>query len=272
MIDPNVLEVPAIPDRAVTVLVVAGTTYSDAVSKFISDARMQHAAIRPFADVYEEYTGKVAIAHVADVWNVPMALQAKPGYLLIKRLADIVGTLLVAPPAILLMAAAAVAVKLNSPGTVFVQQRRVGEGGRVFTIHKIRTMTGRDDGTTDQTTDEDSERITRVGSILRKLHIDEIPQLWNVIKGDLSIVGPRPEQVALVQGYEAEIPFYSERHIVRSGMTGWAQVHHGYAQGVEETIEKLGYDLFYIKHMSAWLDLRILGRSVWAVLTGFGAK
>ena len=92
------------------------------------------------------------------------------------------------------------------------------------------------------------------------------------MKGDLSLVGPRPEQVPLAREYARQIPFYPERHLVRPGLTGWAQVHHGYASGVEETIEKLGYDLFSIKHMSIWLDLRVVGRSVWTVVSGFGAK
>ncbi len=118
----------------------------------------------------------------------------------------------------------------------------------------------------------DDPRITPVGRLLRRLRLDEVPQLWNVIRGDLSLVGPRPEQQKFVAEFADQIPFYLDRHLVRPGITGWAQVNLGYAETVEETIEKLKYDLFYIKHMSVWMDLRILLRSVATVLTGSGSR
>jgi len=115
-------------------------------------------------------------------------------------------------------------------------------------------------------------RITRVGRTLRKLRLDELPQLWNVLRGDLSLVGPRPEQEKFVAQFGEEIPFYADRHLVRPGITGWAQVNSGYAETVDETIEKLKYDLFYVKHMSVWMDLRILLRSVATIVTGSGSR
>ena len=111
-----------------------------------------------------------------------------------------------------------------------------------------------------------------MGRLLRRLRIDEIPQLLNVLKGDLSLVGPRPERPVFTEQFERSIPFYSYRHLVRPGVTGWAQVNFGYADSERETVEKLTYDLYYVKHMSPWLDLSILGRSMWTVLSGFGAK
>lgn len=111
-----------------------------------------------------------------------------------------------------------------------------------------------------------------LGEALRKLRLDELPQLWNVLRGEMALVGPRPEQKVLAEKYAEEIPSYMLRHVVRPGLTGWAQVHHGYAEGLEGTIEKLSYDLYYVKHCSFWLDLRILVRTLWVILTGFGAK
>jgi lipopolysaccharide/colanic/teichoic acid biosynthesis glycosyltransferase len=114
--------------------------------------------------------------------------------------------------------------------------------------------------------------MTRVGRLLRRFRIDEIPQLWNVLKGDLSLVGPRPERPVFTRRFELTIPFYRYRHLVRPGLTGWAQVNFGYADDEAQTVEKLTYDLYYIKHMSPWLDLQIMGKSLWTVLSGFGAK
>ena len=116
------------------------------------------------------------------------------------------------------------------------------------------------------------DRLTRVGRVLRRFRIDEIPQLLNVLKGDLSLVGPRPERPEFTEIFEQSIPFYAYRTIVRPGVTGWAQVNYGYADDEADTIEKLTYDLYYVKHMSPWLDIQILGRSVWTILSGFGAQ
>ena len=116
------------------------------------------------------------------------------------------------------------------------------------------------------------DRLTRVGRWLRRFRIDELPQLWNVLKGDLSLVGPRPERPEFTDQFERSIPFYAYRHLIRPGVTGWAQVWYGYADDQADTIDKLTYDLFYLKHMSPWLDLQILGRSIWTMLSGFGAR
>jgi lipopolysaccharide/colanic/teichoic acid biosynthesis glycosyltransferase len=116
------------------------------------------------------------------------------------------------------------------------------------------------------------DRLTRAGRWLRLSRLDELPQLWNVLKGDVSLVGPRPERPEFTDYYERSIPFYAYRHLIRPGVTGWAQVNYGYADDDADTIEKLTYDLYYLKHMSPWLDLQILGRSIWTMLSGFGAR
>jgi lipopolysaccharide/colanic/teichoic acid biosynthesis glycosyltransferase len=121
-------------------------------------------------------------------------------------------------------------------------------------------------------TSVDDPRLTRVGRFLRKTRLDEIPQLWNVLRGDLSLVGPRPERPLFVAQFERTIPFYSSRALIRPGVTGWAQVNYGYADDEAETVEKLTYDLYYVKNSSVWLDLHILSKSVWTVFTGSGAR
>jgi lipopolysaccharide/colanic/teichoic acid biosynthesis glycosyltransferase len=115
-------------------------------------------------------------------------------------------------------------------------------------------------------------RLTGAGRWLRRSRLDELPQLWNVLKGDLSLVGPRPERPEFTDVYERSIPFYAYRHLIRPGVTGWAQVNYGYADDDADAIDKLTYDLYYLKHMSPWLDLQILGRSIWTMLSGFGAR
>lgn len=145
-----------------------------------------------------------------------------------------------------------------------------GPRGRPFKAYKFRTMRGAPrEGVY---AGAEADRITPLGKLLRKLRLDELPQLWNVLRGEMALVGPRPEQKVLAEKYAEEIPSYMLRHVVRPGLTGWAQVHHGYAEGLEGTIEKLSYDLYYVKHCSFWLDLRILVRTLWVILTGFGAK
>src|SRR5690606_1724012 len=163
-------------------------------------------------------------------------------------------------------------VKFSSPGPVLFWQERIGERGRVFRIVKFRSMRVDAERNGAQFAASDDERITPVGRVLRRYRLDELPQLWNVLKGDMSIVGPRPEQVEFARRFEERIPFYHWRHRVKPGITGWAQVQQGYAVGIEDTIQKLEYDLYYVKHLSLWLDLSILLRTVRIIVTGFGAR
>jgi lipopolysaccharide/colanic/teichoic acid biosynthesis glycosyltransferase len=148
----------------------------------------------------------------------------------------------------------------------------VGREGRTFVLTKFRTMVANAEETGPAFAALDDPRITRVGRFLRKSRLDEFPQLFTVLRGELSLIGPRPERPVFVAEYAREIPFYEQRLLVRPGVTGWAQVNYGYADDQAETVEKLTYDLFYIKHSSFWLDTQIIGKSVWTVLTGFGAR
>jgi lipopolysaccharide/colanic/teichoic acid biosynthesis glycosyltransferase len=163
-------------------------------------------------------------------------------------------------------------VKLSDPGFAVFKQPRVGLNGAVFTMYKFRTMYLNAEDAGPQFASEDDPRFIRGGSFLRRSRLDEIPQLWNVLRGDMTLVGPRAEQVSFVERFRRVIPFYDHRHMVRPGITGWAQVNYGYADDQADTVEKLTYDLYYIKHMSPILDLRIFWKSVWTVLTGAGAR
>lgn len=180
--------------------------------------------------------------------------------------------LLIALPLIPLIAAA---IKLSSAGAVFYKQERVGRDGRLFECYKFRTMHADAEAETGPTFAADADpRVTRVGRFLRTSRLDELPQLWNVLKGDMSLVGPRPERPNFVDRFNREIPWYDLRHTVPPGATGWAQVRYGYGYGnsIEDAKEKLGYDLFYIRNMSVGLDLLILFETVKIILLGRGAK
>jgi lipopolysaccharide/colanic/teichoic acid biosynthesis glycosyltransferase len=193
-----------------------------------------------------------------------------PTMLRLKRVYDMTAAIIGGFLSLPLIALAAVLIKLADPRSpVLYSQPRVGRLGQVFTIHKLRTMRPdpeRDAGAV--WSSDDDPRITLVGRLLRKFRIDELPQLWNVLVGDMSLVGPRPEQPGIVAQLDRQIPFYSEREYALPGLTGWAQIHCPYGNTVEAARRKLEYDLFYIKNMSPSLDLQIMLRTVRTVLFG----
>ena len=166
----------------------------------------------------------------------------------------------------------AVAILLNSKGPVFYKQERVGEDGKIFRLVKFRSM--RDDAEEDGPAwaGVNDERVTRVGRVIRKLRFDEIPQMINVLKGDMSFVGPRPERLFFVSQLKEEIPYYSQRHAVKPGITGWAQIRYPYGASKEDALEKLKYDLYYVKHMSLLFDLTIILETAKIVFWGRGAR
>jgi lipopolysaccharide/colanic/teichoic acid biosynthesis glycosyltransferase len=185
------------------------------------------------------------------------------GTRLVKRAFDLAFAsvfLVVLSPILLL---AAIAIRLTSPGSAIYRQNRVGKDEKVFALFKLRTMIqdAEPDGVPVWAT-EDDPRITRVGKVLRMTFVDEFPQLWNVLKGDMSIVGPRPERPELVRDLEVQIPLYRLRHTVRPGMAGWALIHQGYGRSVEDTMTKLQYDLYYILNQSFRFDLQIIVRTM----------
>jgi sugar transferase (PEP-CTERM system associated) len=225
------------------------------------------------ASVYEEYTGKIAVENLRPSWLI-FSDGFRKGRMLAacKRTADVVGAavgLLVAAPVFCLVA---LAVRLSSRGPAFYSQRRVGKDGKVFTIHKFRSM--RQDAEAQSGavwSTENDPRVTPVGRILRRTRLDEIPQLWNVLVGDMSFVGPRPERPEFVADLTTKIPFYGQRHVVRPGVTGWAQVRHNYGSSVEDALQKLQFDLFYIKNLSIAFDLFICFETLKTVLVRRGS-
>lgn len=165
------------------------------------------------------------------------------------------------------------AIKLDSPGPVIFKQKRVGENEKIFVLYKFRTMRNdAEKGSGAVWAKKNDPRVTRIGKFLRKTRLDELPQLFNVLKGDMSFVGPRPERPEFVEKLKEIIPYYSERHFVKPGVTGWAQVRYPYGASVEDAVEKLRYDLFYIKNLSMFLDLYIVFETFKVVLFGRGSR
>jgi len=265
-------ESPGIPVSAgVTLAVDLRAVLSQSMAQYVSSASMSGTRIRTFTDVYEEHTGRLPMIHLAEGWELSEPVR-RASYASVKRVLDVtfVGLSIVAWLPLALVVA--LVVRLDSKGPILYRQARVGRDEKPFTLTKFRTMVNDAESAGPQFTLHDDPRITRTGRFLRKSRLDELPQLWSVLRGDLSLIGPRPERPVFVEKFSHEIPFYESRHLIRPGVTGWAQVNYGYADDQAETMEKLTYDLFYIKHSSFWLDLHIVGKSIWTVLTGFGAR
>jgi sugar transferase (PEP-CTERM system associated) len=236
--------------------------------------RMAGVAFAQLPSVYEEYTGKIAVDNLRPSW-----LLFSDGFAPITafggatRLLDLAGAGLLLLLSLPFLALAAIAVKLTSRGPVLYTQRRVGMNGRVFNIHKLRSMRQDAEAGTGAVwaTPGRDPRVTPVGRFLRRSRLDELPQLWNVLHGDMSLVGPRPERPEFVEGLTEQIPFYGQRHVVPPGLTGWAQVRYAYGASVEDSMEKLQYDLFYIKNRSIGLYLFIIFETLKTVVTRSGS-
>lgn len=229
-----------------------------------------------FIDVdvfYEELFDRIPLAKVNDWWFIEnIIVENSKIYDTLKRFMDIIMSLLVGIITLPLYPFVAFLIWLEDRGQIFIKQERVGQYGAIFSIYKFRTMTGNDSG--NYAGGKSALRPTKTGSFLRKTRIDELPQLWSVFRGDLSLVGPRPEFLNLVREYEAQIPFYGVRHLIKPGLSGWAQIYHEghphHAVAVEDTKEKLSYDLFYLKHRSFWLDIKIAFRTLQIILSCVG--
>jgi sugar transferase (PEP-CTERM system associated) len=239
------------------------------------DVRLQSGvAFEHLASIYEEYTGKIAVENLRPSWFIFSTGFRKTRVLLAaKRAVDvtlsIVGLILAAP----LMALIAGAIALSSRGPVLYRQTRVGAGGTTFDVIKFRTMrVDAEQASGPVWSRPNDTRVIPIGRLLRRMRLDEIPQLWNVLKGQMSFVGPRPERPAFVEQLTASIPFYSQRHVVKPGLTGWAQVRYTYGASVEDAIEKLQYDLYYVKHLSIALDVVIVLETIKTVLLRRGAR
>ncbi len=272
VLEPDADSPDELPERGVTVAIDLRAVLSDSMARYLSSADVAGYTIRPFSSIYEDHTGRVPLVHLTEGWEISAPLLEVAHWLPGKRIVDTLLTVITAPIWIPLGLIVAGYVKVADHGQVIFKQKRVGHNGEIFTIYKFRTMGLDAERGGARFAIEGDPRLIRGAGFLRKSRLDEIPQLWNVLKGDMSLVGPRAEQVPFVSEFRRQIPFYDHRHMVRPGITGWAQVNYGYADDQVETIEKLTYDLYYIKHMSPVMDLRILWKSIWTVLTGAGAR
>jgi exopolysaccharide biosynthesis polyprenyl glycosylphosphotransferase len=220
-------------------------------------------------DLYEDVTDRVPLGLIDETWFLKHAsIEPNFVYDTLKRVMDVVISL---PLGILTLAFYPfvwLAIKIEDKGPLFIYQSRVGQNDKLVNIAKFRSMTVSDEG---KWVEKNDVRVTKVGKFIRKSRIDEVPQLWNILWGDISLIGPRPELPPLVNLYKKEIPHYNVRHLIKPGISGWAQIHHEKPpHSIEETFEKLSYDLYYIKHRSFWLDLRIALQTVKTLLSRVG--
>ncbi len=256
----------AIDERDIEVLVITNEFPRERVDeRLYREVITRPVQVMPLHEFHERRFGAVPLAEIDYAWFTQLAgRHGHPVRIFAKRTFDLAVTV---PLAILfapLMAVLAVIVRRDG-GPALYRQERIGRGGRRFQILKLRTMTHQPDSAATWTTVDD-QRITPIGQMLRRAHLDEVPQLWNVIRGDMSLVGPRPEQGTYVAQLQELIPFYGQRHIVKPGLTGWAQVRAGYAGSLEGTAVKLCNDLYYVKHHSLSLDLAIMLETVRTLL------
>ncbi|GAA4042832.1 sugar transferase [Sphingomonas rosea] len=242
--------------------------------RFLADAALAGLIVYQVKPLAESLTGRVEVDHLSE--NSFGSLVPARGYFYFKTVIDFVAAAIALPVLLPILLVAAAAIKFDDGGPVFFRQRRIGHRGRAFPVLKFRTMrvdagSGSDARKLAMTGDFDP-RITKVGAFLRKSRIDELPQIWNILVGQMSWIGPRPEAEVLSHWYVGDIPFYRYRHVVKPGITGWAQTNQGHVTSVDAINRKLQYDFYYIKYFSPFLDLLIVFKTLRTMLTGFGAR
>jgi lipopolysaccharide/colanic/teichoic acid biosynthesis glycosyltransferase len=247
---------------------------------FLAECALAGISVLHYKQLRQSLTGQVQMERLSE--NAFGSLVPNASYVFAKAVIDFLIALALLPIVLPLLLAIALAVTLDSPGPIFFRQTRIGYRGRPFRVWKFRTMrccvTAADPPVAAElqrrsaiTTVHDA-RITRVGRALRRSRMDEIPQILNVLRGEMSWIGPRPEAVVLSQWYETEIPFYRYRHVVRPGISGWAQVNQGHVAEIDDVLTKLSYDFFYISRFTFWIDMLIVVRTIKTLLTGFGSR
>ena len=246
----------------------------DEWESFLADAALSGLLVYQVKQLSESLTGRVELGHLSE--NSFGSLLPARGYFHLKTVADILAALIALPVLLPVMGAAAIAIAVEGGGPILFRQTRIGHAGRPFRVIKFRTMNfsapaGDDDRSAAMTLAKDP-RITRVGAFLRRTRIDELPQIFNILRAEMSWIGPRPEAAVLSSWYLKEIPFYRYRHVVKPGISGWAQVNQGHVAEVDEVHRKLQYDFYYIKYFSPWLDVLIVFKTIKTMLFGFGAR
>jgi lipopolysaccharide/colanic/teichoic acid biosynthesis glycosyltransferase len=239
---------------------------------FLAEAALAGRIVYQHKQLSESITGRVELERLSE--NSFGSLVPARGYFYLKTVIDFVAAVAVLPLVLPAMAVIAFVIRVDSSGPALFRQSRVGHAGKNIVVYKFRTMRAvvvEDERRAAMTADDDA-RVTRIGHILRKLRIDEIPQIFNILKGEMSWIGPRPEAAVLSTWYTSELPFYRYRHVVKPGISGWAQVNQGHVAEIDEVHRKLQYDFYYIKYFSPWLDAVILFRTIKIMLTGYGAK
>jgi lipopolysaccharide/colanic/teichoic acid biosynthesis glycosyltransferase len=242
---------------------------------FLADAALAGLIVYQVKPLAESLTGRVQVSHLSE--NSFGSLVPARGYFYFKTLIDFLFALVVLPLLLPLLGLAAVAILLDDGGPVLFRQKRVGHRGAPFEMVKFRTMrvnagVAPSDARAAAMTGALDPRITRLGAFLRQTRVDELPQIWNILKGEMSWIGPRPEAEVLSHWYAGEVPFYRYRHVVKPGISGWAQTNQGHVAEVEEIDRKLQYDFYYIKYFSPALDILILFKTLRTMATGYGAR
>ena len=242
---------------------------------FLADAAIEGRVVYQVKQLSESLTGRVDVQHLSE--NSFGSLVPMRGYVHVKSAVDWLVAVAVMPLLLPLILLVVLFIRIDSRGPALFRQQRVGRGGKSITVYKFRTMRwvgaeGSESTLQAAMTLDGDIRITRVGRWLRQSRIDELPQIFNILKGQMSWIGPRPEARILSVTYTAQVPFYRYRHVVKPGISGWAQVKQGHVAEVDQIIEKLHYDFFYIKYFSLWLDVLILFKTIRTMASGFGAK
>lgn len=239
---------------------------------FLARAAIEGRLVYQHKQLFESLTGRVQLEHLSE--NTFGSLVPSRGYFHLKTVLDFWVALLVLPFALLVIAIASLAICAETRESPWFKQKRVGHRGREFWVYKLKTMRSSsvDCPRVAATTIHGDCRITALGRVLRKYRIDELPQIFNILKGEMSWIGPRPEASVLSNWYRSEIPFYTYRHVVKPGISGWAQINQGHVASIDEVHHKLQFDFYYIKYFSPWLDLLIVLRTIKTMLVGFGSK
>lgn len=269
----SVLGTPAFPRTADLLTADFDSDLPREWLNFLAECALQGVTVLHFKHLRQSLTGQVQTEHLSE--NSDGALAPSATYIAVKRIADGLLALVLLPLLTPLFVLVAGAIRLDSPGPVFFRQIRVGYRGRPFHVWKFRTMRAdlKGDNPLERVvTRKDDPRVTKLGRWLRRTRIDELPQILNVLRGEMSWIGPRPEALELSRWYEAELAFYRYRHVVRPGISGWAQVSQGHVADLDSVLQKLNYDFFYISRFSLWLDALIVLRTIKTMLTGFGSR
>lgn len=261
--------------QATMILLLPDAPIDDDIARDLLEAKLRGSMVVDIRSFYEHVVQRLPLSQINDEWLLQtegFSLNTRGSLRRLKRALDVLISLLLLIPATPIMLITAIIVRLESPGPVIYKQDRVGLFEKEFTVYKFRSMRADAEKNGAVWASAHDARVTKFGKFIRKVRIDELPQIWNILKGDMSFIGPRPERMAFVTKLKETIPYYSLRHTVKPGLTGWAQVCYPYGASEDDARRKLEYDLYYIKNMSILLDINIVFKTVGVVLFPKGAR